>query len=166
MNWSAVSAVAELIAAIGVMATLVYLAIQVRGSTRVVSAQSRHALSDFVLRIAIFRAENADRLAKLESGADLTAGDRLFQYWSHVQLILHAETYFHHHELGLMPDGHWRGYVRYITAYMQSPGFTDVWQEVGPGFSEDFVRWVETQLSGLRANPGSRMNQKPPAPAR
>lgn len=40
-------------------------------------------------------------LPKLESGAELTDGDRQFRYWSHVQLLLHAETYFHHHELGL-----------------------------------------------------------------
>jgi len=149
MNWNAIAAISELVGAIGVMVTLVYLAVQIRGSTRVVSAQSRHAISDFVLRIAIFRAENADRLAKLESGAELTDGDRLFQHWSHVQLLLHAETYFHHHELGLMPDAHWRGYVRYMTGYMQSPGFREVWDDIGPGFSEDFARWVDTLLANL-----------------
>src|SRR5437868_1669605 len=30
------------------------------------------------------------------------------------------QTYFHHHDLGLMPDAHWRGYVRYMTRYIQS----------------------------------------------
>jgi hypothetical protein len=48
--------------------------------TKVASAQARHPISDFILRITIFRAEHTDRLAKLESGADLTDGDRLFQY--------------------------------------------------------------------------------------
>src|ERR1700755_1644087 len=119
MNWEAITAIAQLVGTIGVMVTLVFLAVQIRGNTKVASAQARHSISEFVLRISIFRAEHADRFAKLESGRELTEGARQFQYWSHVQFLLHAETYFHHHELGLMPDAHWRPYARYMTKYIQ-----------------------------------------------
>ena len=149
MNLNDLANLGQIVGAIGVMVTVVYLAIQIRGSNKVASAQARHALSEFVLRISIFRAEHADRFAKLESGAELTDGDRQFQYWSHVQLLLHAETYFHHHELGLMPDAHWRGYARYMTRYIQSSGFREVWDDIGPSFSEDFVRWVDGLLASL-----------------
>ena len=149
MNLSDLANVSQIIAAVGVVISIFYLAVQIRGNTKVASAQARHAISEFVLRISIFRAEHADRFAKLESGAELTDGDRQFRYWSHVQFLLHAETFFHHHELGLMPDAHWRPYERYMTSYMQSPGFKDVWEDIGPGFSEDFVRWVD----GLLASP-------------
>src|SRR5438552_824430 len=131
MNLSDLANLGQIIGAIGVIITLIYLAVQVRGSTRVASAQARHALSEFVLQISIFRAEHADRFAKLESGAELTDGDRQFQYWSHVQMLLHAETYYHHHELGLMPDTHWRGYARYMTKYIQSRGVKVVWDDCG-----------------------------------
>ncbi len=137
MNLNDLANLGQIVGAIGVMITLVYLALQIRGNTRVASAQARHTLSEFVLRISIFRAEHADRFAKLESEAELTDGDRYFQYWSHLQMLLHAETYFHHHELGLMPDTHWRGYERYMTKYIQSPGFKAVWDDIGPSFSED-----------------------------
>ncbi|HXY30511.1 MAG TPA: hypothetical protein VEI06_07355 [Gemmatimonadaceae bacterium] len=144
--------IAQIVAAVGVVISLLYLAQQIRGSTKVASAEARHSIAEFALRLSIFRAEHADRFAKLESGSDLTAGDRQFQYWSHVQFILHAETYFQHHELGLMPDKHWRGYARFMTRYAQSPGFKAVWDDIGPGFSEDFVRWlngiVEQQQPG------------------
>ena len=149
MNLGDLANLGQIVGAIGVMITLVYLAIQIRGNTRVVSAQARHAISEFVLRISIFRAEHADRLAKLESGAELTDGDRQFQYWSHVQFLLHAETYFHHHDVGLMLDAHWRPYARYFAKYVKSRGFREVWDDIGPGFSEDFARWVD----GLLANP-------------
>ena len=142
MNLSDLADLAQIIAATGVVVSLIYLAIQIRGNTKVASAQARHSISEFVLRISIFRAEHADRFAKLESGTELTEGDRQFQYWSHVQFLLHAETYFHHHELGLMPDAHWRPYARYMTKYIQSPGFKEAWDDIGPGFSEDFVRWL------------------------
>ena len=125
MNLSDLANLAQIIAATGVVVSLIYLAVQIRGNTKVVSAQARHSISEFVLRISIFRAEHADRFAKLESGEELTDGDRQFQYWSHVQFLLHAETYFHHHELGLMPDAHWRPYARFMTKYIQSPGFRE-----------------------------------------
>jgi hypothetical protein len=148
MNLNDLANLGQIVGAIGVMITLVYLAVQIRGNTKVASAQARHALSEFVLRISIFRAEHADRFAKLESGAELTDGDRQFRYWSHVQFLLHAETYFHHHELGLMPDAHWRGYARYMTKYIQWRGFREVWDDIGPSFSEDFARWVDGLLAG------------------
>ncbi|HXA10128.1 MAG TPA: hypothetical protein VNW28_09105 [Chthoniobacterales bacterium] len=151
MNLADLANLGQVVGAIGVIITLVYLALQIRGSTKVASAQARHSLSEFILRISIFRAEHADRFAKLESGVELTAGDRYFQYWSHVQLLLHAETYFHHHELGLMPHTHWRGYARYMSGYVGSAGFREVWDDIGPSFSEDFARW----LNGLIASHSS-----------
>jgi hypothetical protein len=162
MNLTDLANLGQVIGAIGVMITLVYLAIQIRGNTRVASAQARHAISEFVLRISIFRAEHADRFAKLESGVELTDGDRVFQYWSHVQLMLHAETYFHHHQLGLMPEGHWHGYARFMTKYIQSAGFREVWDDIGPGFSEDFAGW----LDGLLANVPQKLSKtNDPGPA-
>ena len=104
MHWEAVAAIAQLVGTIGVIIALVFLAVEVRSNTRVANAQARHSISEFVLRIAIFRAEHADRFAKLESGTELTSGDHQFRYWSHIQFLLHAETYFHYHALRLMPD--------------------------------------------------------------
>ena len=152
MNWGALAAVAEIIGALAVIATLAYLAYQVKENTVALSAQSRHSLSEFVLHISMFRAEHAAQYAKLKSGEELSAEDEEFQYWSHMQVMLHAETYFHHSELGLMPKSHWSGYVRYITGYVHSRGFVDFWDDVGPAFSENFRNWLDGKLleAGLR----------------
>jgi hypothetical protein len=146
MNWEAVAAISQLVGTIGVIITLIFLAVQVRANTRVANAQARQSISEFVLRIAIFRAEHADRFAKLDSGAELTAGDHQFRYWSHIQFLLHAEMYFHHHALGLIPDAHWRPYARYWAKYVKGAGFKEVWDDIGPDFSEDFARWVDAML--------------------
>ena len=130
----------------GVIATLAYLAFQIKGNTVALSAQSRHSLSEFVLHIAIFRTEHAAQYAKLKSAEHLTPTDIEFQYWSHMQIFLHAETYYHHFELGLMPNSHWRGYAHYITEYMHSNGCVDFWRDAGAGFSESFREWVSSML--------------------
>lgn len=150
MNWEAISTVAEIIGAIAVVASLLYLAQQVRESTKTTAAQSRHALSEFVLQISLFRAEHADRYAKLESSEPLTAGDLQFRYWSHMQLMLHAESYYRHHELGLMPEHHWRGYAAILNDFLDAPGFREFWDESGYGFSEHFRAWID----GLMAKRG------------
>ena len=80
MNLSDLANLSQIIAAVGVVISIAYLAVQIRGNTKVVSAQARYGLSEFALRFSIFRAEHADRFAKLESGVELTDGDRVFQY--------------------------------------------------------------------------------------
>ena len=149
MNLGDLANLGQIVGAIGVMITLVYLAIQIRGNTKVASAQARHAISEFVLRISIFRAEHADRLAKLESGAELTIGIVSFSVGVMSNFCCMPRPIFIITILGLMPDAHWRPYARYMTKYIQSPGFKEVWDDIGPGFSEDFARWVDGLLANL-----------------
>ena len=156
MNLNDLANIAQIIAAAGVVISLIYLAVQIRANTKVTSAQARHAISEFVLRIAMFQAEHADRYARFERETQLTDGDRRFRYWSDVQFLLHAETYFHHHELRLMPDEHWRGYAKFLTRYVQSPGFKETWDDIGSAFSEDFVRWIDGVIAKSEPTNASR----------
>jgi hypothetical protein len=151
VDLDALGNIGDLLSGIGVVVTLAYLAVQIRRNTAAVSAQVRHSLSDFVLHISIFRAEHADRYAKLKSGEHLTAGDLEFRYWSHMQMMLHAETYFHHFGIGLMPESHWSGYVRYIEGYIESDDFREFWEDAGPTFSTGFRAWIDAKLQGERA---------------
>jgi len=133
---------AEIIGAVAVVASLIYVGVQIRGSNRVNSANARHQISVFVLEIAKFHAEHVDRLAKVNEQTELNAADEQFRWWCHMMFMLHAETYYHHYELGLMPAGHWNGYVRFVTGYATSPGMREFWEDVGPGFSKNFSDWM------------------------
>ena len=144
MTLETIVLVSELFASIAVVVTLVYLAKQVRQSTRVNRAASRHSLSEFAMELTKFRAEHADRWAKVMQEETLTSGDLEFRNWNHMMLLLHAETYYHHHKLKLMPDNHWKNYAKFIMAALDSPGFEDYWKEVGFAFSEDFSVWMNT----------------------
>jgi hypothetical protein len=147
MNMQDLVGVAELIASIGVVISLVYLAIQVRHGARVSLAEARHEISAFALEMSMFNAEHADRLARVHGSGELTEGDRLFRWWNHMMVFLHAETYFRHRELGLMPASHWDGYRRFVWGYLDTPGVTEFWGDVGPAFSREFAGWVDGLLA-------------------
>lgn len=134
--------ISEILASIAVIITLVYLAKQVKQSTRVNRAASRHSLSEFALELTKFRAEHSDRWAKVMQEKNLNSGDIEFRNWNHMMLLLHAETYYHHYKLKLMPDNHWKNYAKFIIVALDSPGFEDHWNEVGFAFSEDFSEWM------------------------
>jgi hypothetical protein len=146
MNLESWAYISEIVGAIAVVASLIYVGIQIRDSNRVNQANARHNISEFVLQVSMFNAGHADRIAaiqqKISEGEKLTGAEHTFQWWSHMNMMLHAETYYHHYELGLMPDGHWKGYVRYVEGYSIAPGFADFWKEAGPAFSRNFCNWM------------------------
>jgi hypothetical protein len=155
--------IAELVASLGVIVSIVYLAVQVRQAARVNSANARHAISQFALDFTMFKAEHADRLERVLESAELGPGDATFRWWNHMMVFLHAETYYHHYELGLMPKRHWAGYVRYVRGYLSTPGVTEFWQDVGAAFSRDFASWVDDMMAeeGLMDSSGKQVGGGP-----
>ena len=97
----------------------------------------------------MFKAEHADRLARVLDETELSAGDLQFRWWNHMMVFLHAETYYHHYELKLMPTKHWSGYVKYVRGYLDSPGVREFWDDVGDAFSVDFSNWISSQLDDM-----------------
>ncbi|MBE9489419.1 MAG: hypothetical protein IMY67_03915 [Bacteroidetes bacterium] len=67
-------------------------------------------------------------------------------------LLLHAETYFYHYQLKLMPENHWSAYVKFIKASITAPGMKEIWAEVASAYSHDFLKWLDKQFLELDAN--------------
>ena len=149
MSIQDLGALGELLAALATIATLIYLAMQIRANTRATSAQSRHAISDFARNIAEFRAANADRIAVIEGSEALSEADEQFLFWLNVQMLLHGETYFHQHEMGLLPDSHWRSYHTYMRGFLPGKGVAECWESIGPSFPEEYRSWIDGLLSEL-----------------
>ena len=152
MNLEQIVLSSELIASIAVVVSLIYFSLQVKQSNRVNSAASRHSISEFALELGKFRAEHADRWAKVMSDTKLTSGDIEFRNWNHMMLLLHAETCFHHYQLKLIPKNHWQGYVLFIRGTLHKPGFKDYRNQVGQAFSSDFSKWLNKQFLELDTN--------------
>ena len=94
----------------------------------------------------MFNASHADRMAeiakKAREGSELNEAEQTFRWWNHMNMMLHAEMYHHHYEIGLMPHENWQGYARWLEIYSASPGFADFWKDVGLIFSKNFCNWM------------------------
>jgi hypothetical protein len=156
MSLEQAAQVAETVSSVAILLSLVFVAYQLRQSGIVSRAQARHAISEFALQLSQFRAQNADRLAKIHRTEDLTDGDPLFRFWDHTQTLLHAETYFRHYELGLMPDSHWNGYTRFVISNISLPGFRECWREIGPGFSSNFAARLDRLIAAQSTSQANR----------
>ena len=89
MNWDAIGAIAELLGAIAVFATLVYLTVQVRQSAKAIeqqyqfsAAQIMQARTDTVMQYVITLLDSEENLASFSSitetpGSDTTSKTKL-----------------------------------------------------------------------------------------
>jgi len=117
MNWNAIGAIAESIGALGVMISLVYLAMQIRQSGSTVE-QNTVAL----------------RSSTYQSIVDAVANYNCFIY------CFSAAQY--HFESGLLPKEEWYGFRNLLVAVFQAPGANAAWDRLRPLFPPRFQELI------------------------
>lgn len=149
MNWAAVQAVAEAIGAVAVVASLIYLAIQVRQNTRAVRASTYdgmvQASGDF-LRPLIEDAGLAltfERLAVDWADDRVGSEDRTRAMYLLTQLFRTWENVYYQWRQGMLEDWLWRAWQTVILSYFSQPGIQEWWRLRHMAFSEPFQAFLE-----------------------
>ena len=139
MNWEAIGAVGEIVGAVAVLATLLYLALQIRQNTRFVQAATYHsairARNEFNFAVAM----NPELSALLIRAADRnTALDAEEQQrfnalmWALFNLF---EDAFVQHSQGLLSRESWEGTRWAMRVQLSSSAARDWMQQNRPGFT-------------------------------
>ena len=126
MNWDAIGAIGEVAGAVAVIATLVYLAIQIKHNSKIASIQaSQHLLegsSMFQLRIA----ENSDLRRIYAEGCasfeSLSAEDSRVFYALIGEFLQRFEVQTQMHEAGILNDDNFAAASRAVTRLLSRPG--------------------------------------------
>lgn len=147
MNWSAVGALSELIGAVAVFVSLIYLAIQVRQNTNAMRAETARevvasirainttvASDPELFRIFSTMTENPGKLSSEERGR---ATHLLF---NHFRAIEDAHQQY---TKGILEEEIWEGWSRVFSDYLNSPGWREYWNLRRDVFSSAFVRYVD-----------------------
>ncbi len=147
MNWDAIGAVGEAVGAIGVVATLGYLAMQIRQNTGATRAASHHAVIEALNQGNLAQAQDAELAQIWVSGlkdrgvlteAERQRFDSLCLTYFHVfdSLWYSAKVGTAERDLLLSEE---KGFV-YL---MDSPGVYDWWEANPYAFSPEFRNYME-----------------------
>ena len=148
----------ELISAIAVVISLVYLAIQIRQNTKTVLTSTRQAIhdasrSDNELILVHPHLERIYRVGRRDPAA-LTDEERpLFRHLLGV-LFLNHEMMFLHHQHGVIDEDLWRRRQRSLRMVVSQPGVRQWWAgsaNVRGNYDSGFQELVESLLDKVTA---------------
>ena len=143
MSWEAIGSIGEVVGAAGVLATLIYLAVQIRQNTLLMRGTIRQQLTTASQDNMYHWAECADLVTKLRSGTDLDMEEQvrfnqmcraMFRGWA---------NYAYQHRIGLLDSSEWGGMAVTIRKVLASPWMLTEWEAMRDEFSESFVTQVE-----------------------
>ena len=154
MNWDAVGALAELLGAIGVVASLLYVAVQVRQNSRYVRGQSHIALTEATQRLLSelrTRPDIADiniRLSNDWNSARTEAEERTAMWWNLDEAMLNELTYFLWKQ-GTIDDETYLTREEYFLSVLCMPGKRAWWDQYVYFLHPEYKAHIDAKLAEI-----------------
>jgi hypothetical protein len=157
MNWEAIGAIAELLGAVGVIASLVYLATQIRHSreqmgrnTRALQAGAYQQFEESVYRKVMddLTIPGLERIVRLGT-ADIEqlSEEDMFRWSRWIFMRLRAFDNSHYQfRMGMQDEDRWQISRRDLEMFFQMPGVVQSWKANPSSLSPEFVALVEEIL--------------------
>jgi hypothetical protein len=158
MNWEAIGAIAELLGGIGVIASLVYLATQIRQSREQMSASTRaiqgatnqqfeRDVYDIILRDLTVPGLQQAIDQGMRDFDSLIDEDRFrFIRWAVVRMRAWDNAYYQF-RMGMLDEERWAISRRDLALFLRGPGVVQWWQAHPSTLSPEFVALVEEILN-------------------
>ncbi len=168
MNWEAIGAVGEVGGAIGVVATLVYLAVQVRQNSDNLQHNSESVRAATELENARLAAEWNSEVARepalaeiflAASSGELTREQALRFRFLMASLFYRFEGLYRQNERGLLSDEAWRAWEKVILNMLSFPEVKQWWTDVMHPFSDSFRTHVDRLIAERGAHPDTAPQQ-------
>jgi hypothetical protein len=157
MNWEAIGAVGEVLGAIGVITTLVYLAVQIRQNTESQRTDSYARALDRVTALQARMSENSAfasiLLRGVTDGKALTQEERVQFTWIFYEMFSGFEFIFHQDREGSLPPGVWERWAATLCWWLSFPGVRAWWTARPTPFTPDFTQFVNGRLDAAPRTP-------------
>jgi hypothetical protein len=151
MNWEAIGAIAELLSGVGVLATLIYLAMQIRQNTDSVKESNYRNQTDRSIEHSRFVSGTPGMMSIYHRGmsnySDL-AQEEKWQFGTYMfSMFLDFQEGYHLHVKGRSEASYWKSMENNIFFYLSKPGGRAWWNSQGAKMlNEEFVNFVNSQL--------------------
>ncbi len=150
MNWEAIGAVGEVMGAIAVVVSLLYVAVQIRQNTKIVAANTIQAVStassDITMRLAE-SSELSELVLKIFSESEnLTPKESMRMELIQRAAFRNYENYYYQHKRGYLEDDMWTGY-RHTMLTRVTGRYGEVWWKTHQvAFGKSFVDFVNSNI--------------------
>lgn len=147
MNIQDLGAIGEMVGAVAVIATLIYLSIQIRQNNVLLRSQSRQVLVGNDVTSLTVNLQHADVLAKYASGEPLSAEEQLRMSFMFSLDIRNREFEYFQYSHGLLDEETWLSYRQVILINHSSDLGKKWWDVVGRTLVDQaFVEEVDRLL--------------------
>jgi hypothetical protein len=150
-----ITAISELVGTVGVIASLVFVGVQVRQNTVAVRAQVHQDITSSYIAVADMLSDHASVFvrgisATPESFVSMSDADKLIYFGCVFAFFKHFENMHSQYERGLIDHASWAAWREHIFTYYQQPGVQLWWTLRGETFSPSFRAF-------LKSSPASSM---------
>ena len=134
MNWAAIGAVSEVVAAVAVVVSLVYLATQIRQANKTARATTRNAIAESAQALSQDVINNADKLDAVEM---LRMQGRCYRD------MRHWENIYYQVREGLLTAEEWSGFRKNLAALFEIEAYRDYWDSEADLYSAAFREQID-----------------------
>ena len=147
MNWEVIGAVGEILGAIAVIGSLIFVGMQIKGNTRATQTAASHNLTTNYISLIRSISEDPEMTRVwVQQATDISvlSDDDLERLMLLSSMILKSsEDVFQHHQLGQMSDDIWDGWQTLILMTCSLPGVRHYWQHRKVFFSRSFQAFLD-----------------------
>ena len=145
------AAIAEVIGAAGVIASLVYLAIQIRQNTDMVAANTFQAISSTSSNLVTNMFQTPDLfdvlLRAVNQAEQMSQRDLLILDLYLRALTRNFENYYYQHRKGFLDDEIWTGYRKALMELLHLDFGKDYWGRNRHLFGKTYAEFIDRQLA-------------------
>lgn len=145
-------ALGEFVAAVAVLVTLIYLALQIRQTRKAVSASAHQAVSDISIHLYTTASSNVSLAAALAKSnlpdATLSNTERYqcTAFWT--AMIRNTENMYHQYEIGLLTEERIRVSTEQLRRLMaRNAHFQRLWKSLAPTLRRNCRIWIESTFA-------------------
>ena len=145
MNWEAIGAVGEILGALAVVATLGYLATQIRQNTKTARSSMRQAIAEMTMSTArdiVSHGELAEAFAKQMAGEALSQPERLRLIARCYVAMRNYENIHYQYLSGMLSDDEWQGFRLNLKAIIQWDTMQTYWKNEHQYYSKAFQELI------------------------
>ena len=144
MSWDAIAAIAEGLGAIGVIATVIYLAFQIRQNSNSIQGSTQQALMSQEITVFALLAQYANVFRRGCAGIeDLDADEvEIFEY---LVSPVASQSYsaFVQYQRNLITESVWAPYIVDWINYVEKPGFRLAWSKIRSIYPIEFSQCLD-----------------------